>query len=118
MTMMMLNVLGVIVAYVLVASWSYRRGRAVLAICATVFLVVLMVVAMGLAPLFDVPTTPRLFLYVLLIGAPIVMVPTWLLLLLHGNNSRVIGPVPIAAVGAAVGFVLGYMFSIVVFPTP
>jgi hypothetical protein len=116
--MMLLNVLGVIVAYVLVASWAYRRGRAVLSLCAAAFLVVLLIAAMGLAPLFDVPTTPRLFLYVLLIGAPIVMVPTWLLLILHGNTFSAVGPVPIAAVGAAVGFVLGYMFSIVVFPTP
>jgi hypothetical protein len=119
--MLIVNVLAVIVSYVLIASWAYKRGRRMLVKCAAAFLALLIVVAMAGAPLFEVPTTPQLFLYVLLIGAPIVIMPTWLLLLLYSNRDRkaegsAIGPIPIAAVGAAVGFVLGYMLTIVVFP--
>jgi putative flippase GtrA len=119
--MLIFNAVAVIVAYVLIATWSYKRGRRMLVKSALGFLAVLLVAAGVLGQLLDVPSTSNLIFYVLVQGAPIIIVPTWLLLLLYSNRGRQnnespIGPLPVAVVGAAVGFVMGYLFAILAFP--
>jgi putative flippase GtrA len=119
--MVIANAIALIAAYVLVASWAYRRGRRMLVKCAAAFLAVLVVASLVMGLVFSVPSLVTLMAYVLLLGAPIVIVPTWLLMLLYSNidrkeNALAVGPIPVALVGAAVGFVLGYMMTVVAFP--
>ena len=119
--LVMINSLIVIVAYVLVAAWAYRRGRRMLVKCALGFLVVLVVLAALLGLVLNVPSTANLVVYVLAQGAPIIIMPTWLLLLLYSNIDRkaggnAIGPIPIAVAGAVVGFMIGYMITFLAFP--
>ena len=121
--MLVANAIALIVAYVLVASWAYRRGRRMLVKCALAFLVLLVVASLVAGMAFSVPSTLTLMAYVLLVGTPIVIMPTWLLLLLYSNidrkeNANALGPIPVAVVGAAVGFVIGFMLTVVAFPTP
>jgi hypothetical protein len=121
--MLVANAILLIAAYVLVASWAYRRGRRMLVKCAAAFLVALVLVGLVLGLALAGPSTAMMVLFVLAIGAPIVIMPTWLLLLHHSNfdrkaNTSALGPIPVAVAGAVVGFVLGYMVTIVAFPTP
>src|SRR5262245_22547639 len=121
--MVIVNSVLLIAAYVLVSSWAYYRGRRMLVKCAVAFLAAILIAALILGFAMGVPSIPAFLLYAFVIGGPIVIMPTWLLLLLHSNidrkaNASAVGPVPVAVLGAAVGFVIGFMFTVIVFPTP
>jgi hypothetical protein len=120
--MVIVSAILLIAAYVLVSSWAYSRGRRMLVKVGVAFVAVIVLAALALGTVFNVPSPVTLMLYVLAIGAPIIIMPTWLLLLLHSNIDRkahasAVGPIPVAMVGAAVGFVIGYMFAILAFPS-
>jgi hypothetical protein len=110
--MLLLSALAVIGGYALLASWAYRIGGEYVIACAGAALLLIACGALLLAARYDVPSTSRLMVYMLGFAGPVVVVPTALLLLLPRASRFAIAPLAVAIAGAALGFVLGFLFVV------
>jgi hypothetical protein len=107
-----------VVGYAFASSWAVRRGRSTLVACAAAAFLLLVVTAVLLGSRYHVPSTLRLVTYVLGFAAPVIVVPTAMLWARTAEDAQPPATsLPIALVGAGVGFVLGYLTVVFGFGT-
>lgn len=103
-----------VVAYAVAASLAVARGgRRRLWLTGAAALVLIAAAALGLGRYFGVPSYARLLLYMMAFTGPVVVVPTVLLSFSSGPRPTWTGRLPMAALGTGVGFVCGWLLTVV-----
>ena len=95
--------------YAVAASWAVCRGLGRLWSTATASLLLIVAGGIIIGRYYSVPSLSRLLLYVVVLTAPVVLVPTVMLSLSRTPRLTFAKPFPTAILGACVGFVCGWV---------